>query len=247
METRGVQGVRLGCWSGSTLAAFFLSFLQSGCEHALEDPISAVNNAAQRLEPLFSLDFEQLPLGNLGPPWLIRTNNSLAGSTIGIVLSGDPVHGKVMLLDGSAADSDFLSAGFGFTSFVPEIHLQVDVMPDLAAPLLFALSGEGPAITGQRIRLYRLPGATELWVNTSPSGNTRCGTLPSDRWSRLSLRIRTQQIPHVFDVLIDGAPTACTELRTAMGPPFRAVSILDAPMKGWGGRVSFDNLMAEIP
>jgi len=76
-----------------------------------------------------------------------------------------------------------------------------------------------------------------------PSGSTSCGALASGAWSRVTLVVHTTQLPHRFDVLINGVATACSGITTNLSPPFNSVSVMDASNEGWGGSVRFDNVM----
>ena len=54
-------------------------------------------------------------------------------------------------------------------------------------------------------------------------------------------------VAHTFDVLINGASTACVGVIGEIQPPFSAVSVMDASNVGWGGAVYFDNIDISTP
>lgn len=58
----------------------------------------------------------------------------------------------------------------------------------------------------------------------------------------MTLKVHTRSIPHTFDVLINGMPTACIGAETGLSPPFTDVSVMDASNEGWAGDVRFDNI-----
>jgi hypothetical protein len=93
--------------------------------------------------------------------------------------------------------------------------------------------------------LQQAPGTTTLVASTVLSGNTSCGTLPPGVWSTVTLVVNS--VSRTFDVLIDGAPTACTGVAGGIQPPFTGISVMDASNDGWGGIVGFDNIDITTP
>ena len=212
--------------------------LMAGCfsEAAVEDEVEDELTVA-------SVDFESYPTGLVGSPWTVTS----AGSASTVRVVGTTDHGHVLLLRGGTAVPDYVIAALGISSASTEITAQVDINPASDASFLWSLHGAGTSIGRRRIRLQREPGSTALIANTVPGGNSACGTLPSNQWSQITLRVHAQGWPHTFDVLIDGARTACTGLPTGLGPPFRSIDVMDASNEGWGGEVRFDNLAVATP
>jgi hypothetical protein len=154
-------------------------------------------------------------------------------------------HGHVLRLQGSSAEGHFLIASRALSSSSRDINTQVDIKPSSGASFIWILNGAGSSIGRRRIRLQQAPGTTTLVASTVPSGNTNCGTLRSGAWSRVTLIVHS--VPRTFDVLINGAPTACTGVAADIQPPFNSVSVMDASNAGWGGNVLFDNIDVTTP
>ncbi len=185
-------------------------------------------------------DFEDDPLGALGAPWTI---SSAGSGSVSIVNTTD--HGHVLRLLGSTAEGSFLIASRAISSSSPDITTRVDIKPNAGASFIWTLHGAGSSLGRRRIRLQRAPGSTTLVASTVPSGNTSCGTLSSGAWSRVTLVVHTTV--RRFDVLINGARTACTGVAADIQPPFNSVSVMDASNTGWGGSVLFDNIDITAP
>jgi hypothetical protein len=185
-------------------------------------------------------DFEDDALGPLDATWTVT---SAGGGSVSIVNIMD--HGHVLRLQGSPVGGEFLIASRAISSSSTDITTQVDIKSNSDASFIWTLNGAGSSIGRRRIRLQQAPGSTTLVANTVPGGNTSCGTLPSDVWSRVTLIVHT--VPRTFEVLIDGEPTACTGVATGIQPPFNSVSVMDASNDGWGGIVRFDNIEVTTP
>jgi hypothetical protein len=201
---------------------------------------SLVGAATQALTTVLHEDFEDDALGPLGAPWTI---SSAGSSSVSIVNTTD--HGHALRLQGSSAEGHFLIASRALSSSSREINTQVDIKPSSGASFIWILNGAGSSIGRRRIRLQQAPGTTTLVASTVPSGNTNCGTLRSGAWSRVTLIVHS--VPRTFDVLINGAPTACTGVAADIQPPFNSVSVMDASNAGWGGNVLFDNIDVTTP
>jgi hypothetical protein len=218
-----------------------LAFLRHGaCALAAA---AAASSPALALTSVLSVDFESYRLGPLGAPWSIVANPGSA-STARIVSTPD--HGKALLLHGSKA-ADFLITSLKLASSASQIGVDVNINPETGAAFVWSFHGAGPSIGSRRIRLQREPGSTTLVASTSPSGNTSCGTLPSNGWSRVTLLVHGDALPHTFDVRINGSATACRGVVTRLSPPFSQVSVMDASNAGWGGKVLFDNISVTTP
>jgi hypothetical protein len=191
------------------------------------------------------VDFESYASGSLAEPWSLTTASTGSTTTASIISASN--HGKVLLVKADPKTTDFLIARLGFSSSARELAAQVDVDPSTNAAFVWSVNGTGSAIGKRRVRLERRPGSSTLVASTLPSGNTDCGALPSNAWSRVTLRVHAKQRPHTFDVLIDGKATACTGLETGLGAPWRDVAIMDASNPGWGGEVRLDNIALSTP
>jgi hypothetical protein len=192
---------------------------------------------------ILEVDFENYTIGPLGAPWIVTVNSGRSSaSTASIINTSD--HGKVLRLLGSKISADFLIASLGLSSSDTEVTVEVDVKPEPDSSFSWGFYGAGPSLGSREIRLERAPGSTTLIAQTVPAGRTACGTLLDD-WSHITLTIHTQQLPHTFDVAIDGLPT-CTGIETGLIPPFSHVSVTDASNAHWGGSVLFDNILRSL-
>jgi hypothetical protein len=184
---------------------------------------------------ILSEDFEDDPLGPLGPGWSMMP----AGSQSIVAITETTDHGHVLRLRGSPAIGAYLIASRAFSSTAHLITVHVDIKPTAGASFIWSLHGAGTSIGRRRIRLQWAPGSEVLVAQTVPSGSTSCGTLPSGVWSTVTLRL--DAVVRRFDVLIDGVPT-CTGVSAGLQPPFNSVKVMDASSDGWGGTVRFDNI-----
>ncbi|HTE49699.1 MAG TPA: hypothetical protein VK698_02415 [Kofleriaceae bacterium] len=196
------------------------------------------------LTPLLTVNFESYAGGALGSPWTLLPASNLTDTRASIESTGD--HGKVLLLQGSSALSDYLIAKLS-SSVSGDIVATVDVKADSGASFVWSLNGQGASVYGRRIRLQRWPGSSTLVATAVPSGDTSCGSLSSGRWNKVQLVMHTNRSPHTFDVRINGAATACKGLATELGAPFTSVQIMDASNASWGGNVRFDNISLARP
>src|SRR5262245_30911746 len=127
---------------------------------------------------VFSENFQTTPTGPLGAPWTI----SKAGASAAVVK--DTVnHGRVLDLQGSTANGDFLIAARSLSSSATEIEYSYAINPSAGSSFVTAFNGAGSSIGARRIRLQRSPGSTTLVAQTVPSGTNNCGTLSSGVWS----------------------------------------------------------------
>jgi hypothetical protein len=237
MNARGgrlsLLSVRLGA---VTLSAAF------GC--AGYDPSNAEDAIEIREEALtqvVAVDFESYPLGSLGSPWSVSPASG--PSTVSVVSTAD--HGKALLLHGS--NSAYLIASLPFSASATQITTEADIKPDSGAAFIWTLTGAGSSIGRRRIRLQRPPGTETLQVQTVPAGTVNCATLHSGVWSSVKLVVHAQTWPHTADVLINDAPTACSNLTVGLSPPFNGVQVMDAGNEGYAGNVRFDNITATTP
>jgi hypothetical protein len=225
------------CFAALTILFGLGSSVSAG---AIIDQPRPSGNDTLAMTTVFHEDFEDDAVGPLGAPWMITSGG---GGSVSIANTTD--HGHVLSLQGNKAEGSFLIASRAISSSSTDITVQVDIRPSSGASFIWSLHGAGSSIGRRRIRLQRAPGSTTLVASTSPSGNTNCGTLRSDAWSRVTLVVHSTQ--HRFDVLINGASTACAGVVGDIQPPFNAVSVMDASNLDWGGTVRFDNIDVSTP
>jgi hypothetical protein len=232
------------------LAALAAVALIVGCGDNPVQPAPSVSPTAEvattTSTTVLSVNFESTPLGALGSPWFVSPSPSTTTSTARVV-STSTTHGRVLLLHGATTEGNFLIASRSLSSSATQIRSAVDILPAAGSSFIWTLHGAGSSIGSRRIRLQRAPGTTMLAAQTSPSGTTNCGSVPNGVWSRVTLIVYAQTYPHTFDVLINGAATACRKVVANLSPPFNSVSIMDASNTGWGGDVRFDNILVTTP
>ncbi len=114
------------------------------------------------------------------------------------------------------------------------------VTPATGAAFVYALIGWGGGYSGKQLRFERKPGSNELQV-TDAAGTVACGAIPSESPTAVTV-VYTGGAPSQFDVLINGAPTACTDRPTTLRPPVTGFNLMDAANVGYGGRVQFSDL-----
>jgi len=231
---------RLRNWGG--LGISLASVLMAACFTEAGGPDEDLDESEGALTRVIDVDFESYPAGRVASPWTVT---SAGATTVSVASTAD--HGNVLLLHGGRVSPDYIIAALGLSSSSPEISARVDINPAGDASFIWSLHGAGSSIGKRRIRLQREPGANVLIAHTVPGGNTACGTLALDTWSTVTLNVHAQQLPHTFDVLINGARTSCTGLPTGLSPPFRSVNVMDASNQGWGGDVRFDNIAVTTP
>jgi hypothetical protein len=204
-----------------------------------DDEDVATSSAA--LTRVLRVDFESYARGPLPASWSLVTASDGSSSSASVESAGK--HGHVLLLDADPRTTDYLTATLGFLWPERELEATVAIDPDPNAAFVWSLNGTSDEIAKRRIRLQRAPRSSMLVASTAPSGNTRCGRLPSRTWSTVTLRVHAKQTPHTFDVLINGARTACTGVASDVNAPFRGVAVMDASNSGWGGVVRFDDIV----
>ena len=187
---------------------------------------------------VFSEDFQNTPTGQLGAPWSI----SKAGASAAVV-KDTTNHTRVLDLQGSTTNGDFLIASRSFSVAATEIQETYAINPSVGSSFVTAFNGAGSSLGARRVRLQREPGTTTLAAQTVPSGTTNCGTLPSGVWSTVTLRVHATAATHTFDVLVNGAATSCTGVSTGLSSPFTGLNVMDASNDGWGGSVLFDDFV----
>jgi hypothetical protein len=188
---------------------------------------------------VLAANFDGDALGSLRAPWSVTQSTQRLSTASVVSASG---HGRALQLHGSTRLGEFAIAARGFEAAQTDASFDFAVRPNSGASFIVAFKGAGGSIGARRIRLQRAPGSTALVANTAGVGDVTCGSLPSNAWANVSLRVHTQTIPHSFDVLINGVPSACTGTATELGTPFTGIDVMDASNSGWGGDVLFDDM-----
>jgi hypothetical protein len=113
------------------------------------------------------------------------------------------------------------------------------VNPAPGATFFYELLGSGTSYGTKLIHLGRVPGSNALQA-LATTGTVACGTLPSGQPTVVTLAF--DSVARTFDVLIAGAPSACTDLPTKLVGPIKGLRMMDPGDLGYGGRVEFTNL-----
>jgi len=184
-------------------------------------------------------NFDADPLGSLRAPWSVTQSTQRLSTASVVSASG---RGRALQLHGSTRSGEFVIAARAFEAAQTDASFAFAVRPNSGASFIVSFKGAGGSIGARRIRLQRAAGSTALVANTAGVGDVSCGSLASNVWSNVSLRVHTQASPHTFDVLINGAPSACNGTATELGTPFTGIDVMDASNSGWGGDVLFDEL-----
>lgn len=114
-------------------------------------------------------------------------------------------------------------------------QLTIDAAPNAA--FQYNLNGSGSGYSTKKITLQRLPGSDQLQAH-SATGWVSCGALAKPATATLLF----DGDRHTFDVQLDGAATACTNLSIAFQPPVVGISIMDPSNTGYGGTVQLTDL-----
>jgi len=199
------------------------------------------DDVGEDVDAVMGLSFEDYDIGPVASPWSIGRSLTTRAS---IERTSD--HGNVFLLQGSPTSGDFLLASLDMQ--VPsDVEASVDIKPSGNAAFVWSVNGTGVSTYKRRIRLQRWVGSNRLIASASPSGDTDCGSMPADAWTKLTMVVHTATTPSTFDVLINGNPTACTNLQAYVTKPFNMVQIMDSSSLNWGGNVRFDNIVVSAP
>ncbi|HEY6179806.1 MAG TPA: hypothetical protein VIX73_35375 [Kofleriaceae bacterium] len=171
--------------------------------------------------------------GALPEPAVYQTGHTRV--TLSSSLTGSPM----VQIDGGTDLASYAYAAFYTEVNAPRVTGEVTVNPASGASFVYELFGlSNGTWSGRTLRLQRVPGP-EVLQATSTSGNVTCGPLPSGRPTEVTLSF--DGVSHTFDVLIGGAPSACTDLPTKFGNIDTNFRVLDYGNQGYGGHVEFTN------
>jgi hypothetical protein len=133
----------------------------------------------------------------------------------------------------------YLIAAYGVTLGSRDATAEFTVTPASGAAFVYILLGSGTRYSTRQLRLQRTPGSSTLQAAAS-TGNVTCGTVASGAPTRVAVVFDAAS--RTFDVLINGARSACMDLPTAIQPPVVGFDLMDASNEGWGGQVDFTDL-----
>jgi len=160
-----------------------------------------------------------------------------AGSSTAHVLQTSSA-GAGLEIDGGTQYGAYVLALYSGAQLTGDVTADVTITAAPGAAFSYVLRGSGTGYGGKQLRLERLPGSTTLRA-TAATGNVNCGTLASGTPVQVTLAVSPSA--HQFDVLIDGAPTACTNLATNLAAPIVGFNLMDASNIGYGGVVRYES------
>jgi hypothetical protein len=144
--------------------------------------------------------------------------------------------GSAMRIDGGKQLGSFAVATYRYGAS-GATTAEFTVTPAAGASFAFGVVGNGATYARRQLRLERIPGSTQLRVNAA-TGLVQCGTLASSTPTAITVSIDPTP-PASFDILMNGAATACANLPTTLQMPLIGFNMMDASNEGYGGLVEF--------
>jgi len=168
----------------------------------------------------------------LSAPTIMSTGSSSATTL-------NSARGSGLLVNGGTEAGAFALVRYRAGVAGPQTTAEFTVTPAAGAAFVFMLTGSGTRYSTKQLPIKREPDSTQL-VAVSTNGYVECGDVASGAATHISLMFDATS--KTFDVLLDGAATPCTDLRTTLQPPVVGFAIQDAANEGYGGKVEFDDL-----
>ena len=189
----------------------------------MDDPVQA-DDPAQPAAP--QAQATSAPAISTGGSTTFSPTTSLAG-------------GPALHMNGGTDGLSLGSATYYATSSANTVTTELTVNPAPNAAFQYLLLGSGKSYATKQLRLQRVPGSDAL---QALAGNTAvdCGALPSGQATPVTLS--WDESAATFDVLIDGAPSACMGVATRMQGPVRGFRMIDQAFDGYGGQIDFTDL-----
>ena len=147
--------------------------------------------------------------------------------------------GSGVQLDGGMDLASYAWASYWVDSGLMSATVELTVNPAAGASFSTELVGSGASYATKKLRIQRIPGSDALQA-LSTGGLVTCGMLASGQATDVTLSF--DAVAHTFDVLIAGAPSACTDLPTRLQGPIEGIRLIDQANQGYGGRVNFTNV-----
>jgi len=193
-------------------------------------------------EPVFTINFEDYPVGPLADPWVIE--EQAGASAIAVQsLTKDGV-GKVLVLDGGKADADELEADYGFNEVEEEFWIEFEVFTqDDDGVCAFQVLSQTEGYYRVEIELNLDEGTLWAVTDRDPWERVGCGAVAADQWHLVEISMDFSR--QTYDVWIDGVLNACNDLAQliALSGPYAGLSIIDLPYEGNGGVFMFDHFV----
>jgi hypothetical protein len=191
-----------------------------------QDPAAEATQSAESPPPRAPAQGVSAPAISCGGSTTMTASSSLTGA-------------PALHMNGGTDIVSLGSATYYGASSASTVTTEVTVNPAPNAAFQYLLLGSGKSYATKQLRLQRVPGSDAL---QALAGNTAidCGALPSGQATPVTLS--WDQSAATFDVLIDGAPSACMDVPTRLEGPVRGVRMIDQGFVGYGGQVDFTDL-----
>jgi hypothetical protein len=147
--------------------------------------------------------------------------------------------GAGLQIDGGLEPASYALATYMIDTGAMNVTAEFTVNPAPGASFTYALRGTGGGYSSRYLRLQRVPESDALQA-VSVTGAVTCGPLASSRPTSVTLSF--DGAARTFDVLIAGAPSACTNLSTRASGPVTGFRVTDETIAGYGGHVEFTSL-----
>jgi hypothetical protein len=167
------------------------------------------------------------------------TRNGTSSASILPSSARGPGRGPGLELRGGSELGSYLLATYRVPAGSNDATAAFTVTPASGAAFVYMLLGSGSRYATQQLRLQRTPGSNQLQA-AAVTGTVTCGTVASGTPTAVALVFDSAS--RTFDVLINGATSACMDLPTRIQPPIVGFGLMDASNEGYGGRVDFTDL-----
>jgi hypothetical protein len=198
--------------------------------------VPAGTDPSDPLDPSGQSTDTQADNGPAAPAALPAPDINAAGQTTMTATSS--AAGPGLQFDGGTDLASYARGTFWVTTRAANVTTEFTVIPAAGSSFMYELLGSGTGYH-RMLRLERVPGSDALRAVTQSSIFV-CGTLPSGQPTAVTLSL--DAVAGTFDVLIGGAPSACTDLLSPVALPITGIRIEDVGNAGYGGHVEFTSV-----
>lgn len=168
----------------------------------------------------------------LPPPSIVTAGSSKVTATTSSA-------GPGLMIVGGTDLASYARGSYWIATGALSATAEFTVNPAPGASFFYELMGSGTGYTTRQLRLQRVPGSDALQA-VAATGTITCGSLASGQPTEVTLAF--DGVARTFDVLIAGAPSACTDLPASLQGPITGFRMMDPGNLGYGGQVEFTNL-----
>jgi hypothetical protein len=229
-----MRSIHIASFVSAGLIATGCASVDAGPDDPADDPTPEATSASDGVTIVPTASTPPAQTGAISAPQL-----AYSGSSTAAVITSSSSGAPGLAISGDPAEGAFLLARYSVTPSVNDATAQLTVTPHGDAAFFYMLTASGSGYATRQLRLQRLPGSTVLQAQI-PTGTAVCGDVASDRPTSIALAFHSST--QTFDVLFDGAATACTGLPTRLKPPVIGFDLMDASNAGYGGQVEFTDL-----